>query len=59
MLSSILDLPLLMTIGSGVINFLLILVELGLYGITLLSIFFIIKGFIKIPKNISKNLYFG
>ena len=52
MLSSILDLPLLMTIGSGVINFLLILVELGLYGITLLSIFFIIKGFInfKIKK---------
>ena len=59
MLSSILDLPLLMTIGSGVINFLLILVELGLYGITLLSIFFIIKGFIKIPKISAKIFIFG
>ena len=59
MLSSILDLPLLMTIGSGVINFLLILVELGFYGITLLSIFFIIKGFIKIPKISAKIFILG
>lgn len=59
MLNSILDLPLLMTIGSGVINFLLILVELGLYGITLLSIFFIIKGFIKIPKISAKIFILG
>ena len=59
MLSSILDFPLLMTIGSGVINFLLILVELGLYGITLLSIFFIIKGFIKISKISAKIFILG
>ena len=58
MLSSILDLPLLMTIGSGVINFLLILVELGFYGVTLLSIFFIIKGFIKIPEITGKIFIF-
>ena len=52
MLSSILDLPLLMTIGSGIVNFLLFLVELGFYGITLLFTFFIIKGFVnfKIKK---------
>lgn len=47
MLSSILDLPLLMTIGSGIVKFLLFLVELGLYGVTLLFISFIIKGFAK------------
>lgn len=50
MFSSILDLPLLETIGSGIVSFLLFLAELGFYGLTLLSIFFIIKGFIKIPE---------
>ena len=58
MLSSILDLPLLETIGSGIVSFLLFLVELGLYGLTLLFIFFIIKGFIKIPEIMGKIFIF-
>lgn len=58
MLSSILDLPLLETIGSGIVSFLLFLVELGLYGVTLLFIFFIIKGFIKIPEITGKIFIF-
>ena len=58
MLSSILDLPLLETIGSGIVSFLLFLMELGLYGLTLLFIFFIIKGFIKIPEIAGKIFIF-
>ena len=58
MLSSILDLPLLETIGSGIVSFLLFLAELGFYGLTLLFIFFIIKGFIKIPEIAGKIFIF-
>lgn len=54
MVSSYLDFNLLVYIGLNIINFLLFLVELAFYGASLLFVFFIIKGFIKIPEIMGK-----
>ena len=54
MLSSYLNFDLLGVVGLIVIKILLFLIEFAFYGASLLCIFFIIKGFIKIPEIMGK-----
>ena len=58
MLSSYFEFDLLGVVGLIVIKILLLLVELAFYGASLLCIFFIIKGFIKIPEMMGKIFIF-
>lgn len=58
MLSSYLNFDLLGVVGLAIIKILLFLVELAFYGASLLFIFFIIKGFIKIPEISGKIFIF-
>ena len=54
MLSSYFNFDLLGVVGLIVIKILLFLIEFAFYGASLLCIFFIIKGFIKIPEIMGK-----
>lgn len=58
MVSSYFEFDLLGVVGLIVIKILLFLVELAFYGASLLCIFFIIKGFIKIPEIMGKIFIF-
>ena len=58
MLGSYFEFDLLGAVGLIVIKILLFLVELAFYGASLLCIFFIIKGFIKIPEMMGKIFIF-
>ena len=58
MLSSYFEFDLLGVVGLIIIKILLFLVELAFYGASLLCIFFIIKGFIKIPEMMGKIFIF-
>ena len=58
MLSSYFEFDLLGVVGLIVIKILLFLIELAFYGASLLCIFFIIKGFIKIPEIMGKIFIF-
>lgn len=58
MLSSYFEFDLLGVAGLIIIKILLFLVELAFYGASLLFVFFIIKGFIKIPEIMGKIFIF-